>query len=70
MRIGKSEFYMIYAIIQLDVAFNIHISNNSVATTIFPREVTWEECRPVEKKVPMSVAQMDCAPLPVIRMMI
>ena len=27
--------------------------------------MTWEECKPVEKKVPMSVAHMDCVPVPV-----
>lgn len=29
------------------------------------REVTWEECNPVEKTVPMSVAQMICVDMPV-----
>merc|ERR1711892_133024 len=29
------------------------------------RDVTWEECNPVEKKVPMSVAQMVCEDTPV-----
>ena len=29
------------------------------------RDVTWEECNPVEKKVPMSVAKMDCLEEPV-----
>ena len=29
------------------------------------RDVTWEECNPVEKKVPMSVAKMDCLDEPV-----
>lgn len=29
------------------------------------REVTWEECKPVEKEVPMVVAQMECVPVPV-----
>ena len=27
--------------------------------------MTWEECKPVEKKVPMAVAHMDCVPIPV-----
>ena len=29
-------------------------------------QVTWEECKPVEKKVPMAVAHMDCVPVPVL----
>ena len=29
------------------------------------REVTWEECNPVEKIVPMSVAKMICVDMPV-----
>ena len=29
------------------------------------REVTWEECNPVEKTVPMSVAKMICVDMPV-----
>ena len=29
------------------------------------REVTWEECNPVEKTVPMSVARMICVDMPV-----
>ena len=29
------------------------------------REVTWEECSPVEKTVPMSVARMICVDMPV-----
>ena len=29
------------------------------------RDVTWEECSPVEKRVPMSVAQMVCLDVPV-----
>ena len=28
--------------------------------------MTWEECKPVEKKVPMAVAHMDCVPVPVL----
>ena len=28
-------------------------------------QVTWEECKPVEKEVPMAVAHMDCVPIPV-----
>ena len=29
------------------------------------REVTWEECNPLEKTVPMSVAKMICVDMPV-----
>lgn len=29
------------------------------------REVTWEECNPVDKTVPMSVARMNCVDMPV-----
>ena len=29
------------------------------------RDVTWEECNPLEKTVPMSVAKMICVDMPV-----